>query len=215
MGTRNRHERPARFALTAFALVLAGTSFGASLVRAEEGCLATAGKAERELGIPNGLLQSLATVESGGVNPYYVSVGGRAVASRDEKTATKLLRDHRGRIRANTYVGCMQISLSAHRDEFQPMESIVDPRVNVMYAAKLLTRFHQEEGNWRVALVRYNGGADVQTASNYICKVWRKLNDMDQRSALLIENSSCGGDSEGVAPRNRRSPRESQVAAIN
>jgi len=215
MGTRNRQERPARFAPAALALVLAGALFGFSSARAEDGCLANAAKAERELGIPNGLLQSLAQVESGGVNPYSISLGSRSVYPRDGKTAAKLLRDHKGRLRTNTYVGCMQISLGVHRGEFQPIESIVDPRVNVMFAAKLLTRFHQEEGNWRVALVRYNGGADVQTAANYICKVWRKLNDMDQRSALLIENSTCGGESEGVAPRNRRSPRESQVAAIN
>lgn len=215
MHVENRHQRPARPVMLAVALILVAVSFGARQARAEDGCLANAAEAERDLGIPNGLLQSLAMVESGqDDNPFAVSVHGRSVVARDSKAAAKLLRDHKGKFHSNTYVGCMQLSLDAHRTAFAPVERIVDPKQNVYYAAKLLARFHTEEGNWRHALIRYNG-ATVASASNYLCKVWNHLSAVDQTSAQLIESASCSDTATDVTPKSRSSRHSRQVAAIN
>jgi hypothetical protein len=216
MHVQNRHPRPARATMLAVALILVAASFGARTARAEEdGCLANAAEAERELGIPNGLLQSLAKVESGqDDNPFAISLQGRPVMARDGKAAAKLLRDRKGKYRTNTYVGCMQLSLDVHRGAFAPVEKIVEPRQNVWYAARLLSKLHTEEGNWRYALMRYNG-AKVETASGYICKVWNYLNAVDQQSAALIESASCSDTATDVAPKSRATRRARQVAAIN
>lgn len=215
MHVQNRHPRPARPVLLAVALILVAASFGARQARAEEGCLANAAEAERDLGIPNGLLQSLAMVESGqDDNPFAISVHGRAIVARDSKAAAKLLRDRKGKYHSNTYVGCMQLSLDAHRTAFASPEQIVDPKQNVYYAAKILTRLHNEEGNWRHALIRYNG-ATVSTASNYLCKVWNHLSSVDQQSAQLIESASCSDTATDVTPKSRSTRHSRQVAAIN
>ena len=201
--------------MLAIALILVAASFGGRAARADDSCIFHAAEAERELGIPNGLLQSLAKVESGQEdNPFALSIGGREIHARDSKAAAKYLRDRRGNFRSNTYVGCMQLSLSVHRSEFGAVERMIDPRQNVWYAARMLNRLHTEEGNWRVALVRYNGGT-TRTSQNYVCKVWKNLNNLDQQSANLIEMSACSGVAQNVAPKTRQTSHDRQVAAIN
>ncbi|MGQ9371431.1 transglycosylase SLT domain-containing protein [Azospirillum sp. A39] len=175
-------------------------------------------EAERELNIPPGLLVSIALVESGvggTPHPFAMSVGGRAVFADDGDAAARHLRDGKGRLRDNVYVGCMQLSLSAHRSKFKPLERIVDPRDNVWFAGRLLVRLHGEFGSWRSAVARYNG-ASLRRAEAYVCKVWHNLQALDANSAKLLESAACDNDgAPAIAPKTRRTFRNSQVAAID
>lgn len=205
-----------RFAL-AVGLLMAPLAAKPAL--AQESCVTHAVEAEQKLNIPSGLLVAIALVESGqdGLpQPFAMSLQGRPYFARNVADAARKLRDHRGQFRSDTYVGCMQLSLSSHRGQFQPVERIVDPRENVYYAGRLLVRFHGEEGNWKTALARYNGGSNKR-ASAYVCKIWQHLNELDAQSAKLLASSRCD-DSEpiSVTPRTRRSYQNAQqVASIN
>lgn len=184
---------------------------------ADDSCVSHAIDAERELNIPAGLLVAVSLVESGqdgAPSPFAMSVQGRAIFARSVKDASRLLRDSRGNFRSNTFVGCMQLSLSHHRGQFEPVERIVEPRENVWYAGRMLLRLHGEEGNWRSALARYNGGS-MRTAQNYVCKVWQHLSELDARSARLIETAACEDGTPAIAPKTRRTFRNGQVAALN
>lgn len=203
--------------LFAIALGAAILPLSATVARADDNCVSHAIEAERELNIPSGLLVAVALVESGqdgSPYPYAMSVQGRAVYAKSSGDAARYLRDKRGNLRNDTYVGCMQLSVAAHRTEFDPVERIVQPRENVWYAGRLLLRLHGEEGNWRSALARYNGGS-MRTVQSYVCKVWQHLAELDQRSARLIESPACEDGNASIAPKTRRAFRNSQVAAIN
>ena len=187
--------------------------------QAQESCVTHAVEAEQQLNIPSGLLVAISLVESGqdgAPHPFAMSLQGRAYFARNVNDAAKQLRDRKGQIRSNVYVGCMQLSLASHRGQFQPLERIVEPRDNVFYAGKLLVRFHGEEGNWKTALARYNGGS-TRSAQAYVCKIWQHLSDLDPQSAKLLASSRCeDSDPVCVAPKTRRSFRNAQqVAAID
>lgn len=186
---------------------------------AQDSCVTAAVEVEQKLNIPSGLLVAIALVESGqdgAPHPFAMSVQGRPYYARNVSDAARKLRDSRGNLRSDTYVGCMQLSVDSHRGQFQPVERIVDPRENVQYAGKLLLRFHGEEGNWKTALARYNGGS-ARRAQGYICKIWQHLNELNEQSAKLLASSRCDDtDPVSVAPKTRRSfQRAQEVAAIN
>ena len=184
---------------------------------AKSDCVAYAAEAERELGIPAGILASLAMVESGGdgtPNPYIMNVNGRAVFAKNANDAARRLVDKKGRLASSAYVGCMQISLRAHKSQFGSVNEIVDPRENVRFAGRLLVRLHGEEGNWRSAIARYNG-APIRAAQGYVCKVWRYLNEFDASSARLIESNRCDEVAASISPRTRSTFKGAQVVEIN
>ncbi len=217
MRGRNRCVRTMASGLMALALGMALTPVAARSASAQDSCASHAVDAEQKLHIPAGMLLAVALVESGmdGVpSPYAISSGGRAIAARDAKDASRYLRDRSGKPKSNLYVGCMQISLTVHRGNFQPLERIAEPRENVWYAGRMLVRLHEEEGSWRAALARYNGSSS-RFAQAYTCKVWRHLNELDKNSAKLIESPKCSdSDSANIAPATRRTFRNAQVAAL-
>lgn len=219
MRGRLRRVRKTLGGLTALALGMALAPLDSTPASAaQDSCVSHAVEAERELNIPAGLLVSIALVESGmggTPQPYALSVGGRSVFADDGAEAARHLRDSKGRLRDNVYVGCMQISLKAHRSKFSPLERIVDPRDNVWFAGRLLVRLHGEFGSWRSAVARYNG-APLRKAEAYVCKVWHNLQALDATSARLLESAACDADTApAIAPKTRRTFHSSQVAAIN
>jgi len=172
---------------------------------------------EQKLDIPRGLLLSIALVESGyngEALPYTLTSGSHTRFARSESDAAQQLRDGRGRLRSNLFVGCMQLSLRHHSAHFKPVEKIVDPKANVWYAGNYLVRLHGERGNWATAVARYNGGSRRQSAA-YVCKVWSRLVQLDRDSAQTLRPSGCANSSirtADVAPRTRRAFHEAQVA---
>lgn len=195
---------------------LCGLAAASSTSAKADDCVTYAAETERELGIPSGILASIAMVESGGdgaTNPYMMNVNGRAISAKNPSDAARRLVDKKGRL-ASAYVGCMQISIRAHKGQFGSLTDIVDPRENVRYAGQLLVRLHGEEGNWRSAIARYNG-APIRAAQGYVCKVWRYLNEFDSASARLIESNRCDEVAAAISPRTRTSFKSAQVSEIN
>lgn len=218
---RERKQR-VRVTLSAWIALLVGlcaTPLFAKPTLAQENCVTHAVEAERKMNIPSGLLVAIALVESGqdgAPHPFAMSVQGRALFARNATEAARYLRDSRGQLKPNTYVGCMQLSVATHRGQFQPVDRIVEPRENVFYAGRLLVRLHGEEGSWKSALARYNGGSP-RSAQGYVCKIWQHLSELDGKSAKLIESPRCV-DSEpaNIAPRTRTTfQKAQQVASIN
>lgn len=203
---------------TALTPLAAQTAVAAPQGAGTDGCVAHAVDAEQKLNIPAGMLLAVALVESGTdgtPNPYAISADGRAIMARSPQDAARHLRDRTGKLRQNTYVGCMQLSVSVHKGQFSPLERIVEPRENVWYAGRLLLRLHGEEGSWKAALARYNG-TSPRRAQAYVCKVWQNLVELDPNSAKLIASPKCDdSDRPSIAPATRRTFRNAQVAALD
>lgn len=199
------------FSLTIMATITPTGSAGAAE------CAEYAVEAERELGIPRGLLLAMSLVESGrsgDPHPYAMNINGRSVYAGSREEAVGRLRDSAGRLISKATVGCMQLSVYHHRSAFKPVERILDPEHNVGYAARYLRRLHDEMGSWTAAVARYNGASYERTQA-YVCKVWRHLSALDAASAEILDVKSCDpGVKVAIGPRTRNTFRRSETAAL-
>ena len=182
---------------------------------ARAGCLEHLGPAEKQNGIPRGLLMAIALVESGsGGNPtpYALNINGRAIMAKTAADAAKYLRDPQGRLRTSATAGCMQLSVSHHKNAFRPVEKIMEPKENVYYAARYLARLRTETGSWAGAVARYNGGTG-KLGKLYQCKVQRALVGLGADSVKLIDGTNCSQTKvPHIAPNTRRAFEEALTA---
>ncbi len=128
-------------------------------------CVAAGTAAEQAQGIPAGLLISIGKVESGRADPltgqvipwpWTVNVDGRGqhFESKDEAVAFVRLALSSGA--RDVDVGCFQVSMEAHPDAFDSIESAFDPVQNANYAAKFLAELKMGAGSWETAVGNYH-----------------------------------------------------------
>ncbi|MBI1779747.1 MAG: transglycosylase SLT domain-containing protein [Proteobacteria bacterium] len=181
----------ARRVVPAVLFLIAGLVSGSAFANP---CTSAIDAAERQYGIPSRLLLAIAITESGvnGIpHPWTVHVAGRAIYASSQAAAGKYLRDAKGRLRANAFAGCMQLSVRYHRANFPSPEQMLNPGANVAYAARFLTLFKEDYGTWGQAIVHYQGGKPRQQLA-YLCRVWRTLAALEPTSLRELETTRCG-----------------------
>ncbi|WP_376089055.1 lytic transglycosylase domain-containing protein [Roseomonas sp. CCTCC AB2023176] len=128
-------------------------------------CRAAIATAEREAGIPAGLLQAIGRVESGrtdpatgeaGPWPWTVNVEGAGRFFPSAVEAIAHVRQARASGARSMDVGCMQINLLHHPNAFASLEDGFDPLANARYAARFLKELHGERGEWMAAAGNYH-----------------------------------------------------------
>jgi len=127
-------------------------------------CSAAIAAAEREAGLPAGLLGAIAKVETGrrapdgSVQPWpwsYNAAGdGRYAASNAE--ALQEVRALQARGVRSIDIGCMQVNLLHHPAAFPDLEAGFDPATNVAYAVRFLRELHTRTGDWHQAVALYH-----------------------------------------------------------
>jgi hypothetical protein len=127
-------------------------------------CSAAIAAAEREAGMPAGLLGAIAKVETGrrapdgSVQPWpwsYNAAGdGRYAASHAE--ALQEVRAIQARGVRSIDVGCMQVNLLHHPQAFASLEAAFDPATNIAYAVRFLRELHARTGDWNQAVAMYH-----------------------------------------------------------
>ena len=128
-------------------------------------CRAAIASAEREYGIPAGLLAAIGRVESGRRDPATGEQGpwpwtmnaerrGKFFPTKAEAVAEV------GQLRAGGMriidVGCMQINLHHHVNAFASLDEAFDPLANARYAARFLKDLQAHAGDWMVAAGHYH-----------------------------------------------------------
>lgn len=132
-------------------------------------------RAAQQNDIPLNILYSVGLTETGQrgtLSPYDMNVDGRPVhsATLDEALARFALERARGAKLID--VGCMQINHRWHGAHFSSVSEMFDPARNVEYAATFLKGLKAQEGNWTLAVARYNAGPDNPKAQKiYVCRV--------------------------------------------
>ena len=128
-------------------------------------CRAAIAQAEREAGIPPGLMQAIGRVESGRRNPVTGSFGpwpwvinaeGQGRFFPDAPAAIAAVRELQGRGVRVIDTGCMQINLHHHPQAFPSLEEAFDPVVNARYAAGFLSRLNETRRDWAVTAGHYH-----------------------------------------------------------
>jgi hypothetical protein len=127
-------------------------------------CAAAIAAAERDSGMPVGLLGAIAKVETGrrapdgSVQPWpwsYNAAGdGRYAASNAEALQEVSAIQARG-VRSID-IGCMQVNLLHHPQAFASLEAGFDPATNVAYAVRFLRELHARTGDWNQAVAMYH-----------------------------------------------------------
>jgi hypothetical protein len=157
-------------------------------------CTASIVGAEKANGIPTGLLQAMAVLESG-VNgqpyPWALNLSGQVVYAGNLDAAQRLLGARKAKGRKNLYAGCLQLSVFHHGGAFSSLGELLLPQRNVAYAARYLAGHYQDLGDWESAVRRYNGGKPRQTAA-YFCRVMGILARIRPETARQIDTGQCG-----------------------
>ncbi len=118
-------------------------------------------RAARRHNVPLGVLFAVGLSETGrkGVlNPYALNVDGRTVLATDLRNAVARFAEEKSKGAKLVDLGCMQINHRYHGEKFPSVEAMFDPARNVDYAARFLKDLREREGNWTMAVARYNAG---------------------------------------------------------
>jgi hypothetical protein len=185
--------RARRLLLLACAALLA-LGFGARAAQAAD-CRTLAAVVEPEFGIPEGLLQSMAMVETGIYGmawPWTINAGGQPYYMRTEADAQELARRAVARYGNEVAMGCMQIYLKWHADQFHDLQEILQPTANVRYAAAYLVSLHRQYGSWVKAVQHYHA-SDPGAQLVYLCKVIRTRATLGFQSVSVDTARACAG----------------------
>jgi hypothetical protein len=128
-------------------------------------CRAAIASAEREYGIPAGLLAAIGRVESGrrdpatgenGPWPWTMNAEGTGKFFPGKAEAVAEVRQLRAGGMRIIDVGCMQINLHHHANAFASLEEAFDPLINARYAARFLKDLQASAGDWMTAAGHYH-----------------------------------------------------------
>tara|TARA_B100000579_G_scaffold13808_1_gene9946 strand:- start:218 stop:1018 length:801 start_codon:yes stop_codon:yes gene_type:complete len=159
-------------------------------------CEYLASVAEEKKDLPAGILSSISNVEAGrivGSNPkrgwpWTVNHSGEGLFFENKLDAVKYVRSHLEIGDINMDVGCMQISLKWHSNQFSSLEEAFDPKLNINYAAVFLKKLFNDHGDWNLAIKHYHS-ADPNKNIKYHEKVlsaWGMEKNTNQLKPLQV-----------------------------
>ncbi len=131
-------------------------------------CLVAAVNAEREVGLPAGLLSAVAIVESG-ADPFAVRVGPDERRHRNAAAAADTVREALSQ-GVQPDIGCFQVNVGWHGGAFGSLDAALNPDVQARYAARYLKSLRSELGSWSAAVGAYHSRSPV-LAARYQCRV--------------------------------------------
>ena len=122
---------------------------------------------EEQYGIPSGLLEAIAFVESG-INNHAINVDGKPVIATNNNEALKVISDARENGIRNIDVGVMQLNYRWHSNAFANIQEMLNPKRNIEYAAEFLIRLKKQHGTWYAAICNYHSSKlDQQKKYSY------------------------------------------------
>lgn len=128
-------------------------------------CRAATAAAEREAGLPTGLLAAMARVESGRRDPetgrfhpwpWTINAEGRGSFFPTKAAAVAAVQALHAQGVRSIDVGCMQINLRHHPSAFSGLEEAFDPAANARYAARFLNGLQATRGDWMRSASHYH-----------------------------------------------------------
>jgi len=119
----------------------------------------------RPAAMPRTLLQSIARVESGRLDPstgrarswpWTINVEGAGSFFESKADAIAAVEAHRAKGVRSIDVGCMQVNLMHHPTAFPDLETAFDPGANATYAARFLSALYVQSKDWSLATAFYH-----------------------------------------------------------
>ncbi|MDF3034070.1 MAG: transglycosylase family protein [Alphaproteobacteria bacterium] len=116
-------------------------------------------EAARKTGVLPEILWAVAKTESnfkGAPWPWTVNLQGKGYYFPDRLSAKKFLKSLPKKFQYQTDVGCMQLNWGFHGKAFPQLSAMLNPRLNIIYAAYFLKELYRETGKWAKAVAHYH-----------------------------------------------------------
>jgi hypothetical protein len=138
-------------------------------------------------GIPPAVFYAIALTESGRkvptLNavrpwPWSANFGGRGRFFNSRREAWRAIQDYIGKGHRSVDVGLMQVNWRYHHLQLRSVWRALDPHVNLMIAADILTACYLRLGDWWKSVGCYHAPTNAKHASAYRDRVrghWREL----------------------------------------
>jgi len=157
-------------------------------------CIAFARDAEKTHGLPDGILQSISTVEASRIQadgsyrawPWTLNDAGKGLFFDSPQQVLEYLDANLTHPDTSIDVGCMQINTKWHGAFFETIDEMLDPASNVAYAASFITDLYHAHGNWDDAIRHYHSNEEKRNGP-YLERVlasWNKKYPQGDRDGL-------------------------------
>ena len=130
-------------------------------------CISAILAAQDRHGIPDNLLLAIGIQEAGrngpaglAVWPWTANAAGEGVFFKNRIEAEAWVSNKLESGVKSIDVGCMQINLHWHGDNFVSLSDAFEPERNVDYAARFLRNLYRETGDWTKAAGRYHSATE-------------------------------------------------------
>ena len=164
--------------------------------------------------IPKNLLLSIGKSESGRILknnkhviwPWTVNHAGKSLFFDTKKQMKKYVLKNVEKKDFNLDVGCMQINLKWHKNNFKKISDMFAVEPNVSYAASFLLQLKNKHGSWDKAIKHYHS-SDPKKNKPYLIKVkhfWKIKEDNTVKSAINIKRKEANTNSLSSIIKDRQ-----------
>ena len=164
--------------------------------------------------IPKNLLLSIGKSESGRILknnkhviwPWTVNHAGKSLFFDTKKQMKKYVLENVEKKDFNLDVGCMQINLKWHKNNFKKISDMFAVEPNVSYAASFLLQLKNKHGSWDKAIKHYHS-SDPKKNKPYLIKVnhfWKIKEDTTVKSAINIKKKEANTNSLSSIIKDRQ-----------
>ena len=164
--------------------------------------------------IPENLLSSVGKAEAGRILennkhviwPWTVNHAGKSLFFDTKKQMKKYVLKKVEKKDFNLDVGCMQINLKWHKNNFKKISDMFAVEPNVSYAASFLLQLKNKHGSWDKAIKHYHS-SDPKKNKPYLIKVnhfWKIKEDNTVKSAINIKRKEANTNSLSSIIKDRQ-----------
>ncbi len=141
---------------------------------------------EMQTDIPKGLLLGIGKAEAIRkiknkfvIWPWTINHAGKSMFFDTKKQMRNYVLKNLKRNDFNMDVGCMQINIKWHKNNFKKISDMFEVNPNISYAASFLQQLKNKHGSWDNA-IKYYHSSDPKKNKPYLIKVksfWKKVKD--------------------------------------
>ena len=149
-------------------------------------CENTIESVEIQTEIPKGLLLGIGKAEAIRkiknkfvIWPWTINHAGKSMFFDTKKQMRNYVFKNLKRNDFNMDVGCMQINIKWHKNNFKKISDMFEVNPNISYAASFLQQLKNKHGSWDNAIKHYHS-SDPKKNKPYLIKVksfWKKIED--------------------------------------